>query len=210
MKVLRQHWFDIGIVLAILILIFLASSKADVWGFQFLLWLNLVTLFVHQFEEYRFPGYFPGMVNSVMYHSKQPDRYPLNSNTSLIINVFLGWTVYALAAIFYDKVIWLAIATILVSLGNFVAHTFIFNLKGKTLYNPGLLTSVFLFLPMVCYFFYFIIHHQLATTLDYILGIALGAVLNVVGILKLIDWLKDEKTRYVFEERQLRPIDRKE
>jgi hypothetical protein len=53
-------------------------------------WLSLISLFLHQAEEYRYPGYFPGMVNLVMFASPQPDRYPLNTNTALIVNVVIG------------------------------------------------------------------------------------------------------------------------
>jgi len=165
----------------------------------------LVSLFLHQFEEYRYPGYFPGMVNSVLFSSKQPDRFPLNSNTSLIVNVVIGWGFYFLAAIFAENALWLGIATILVSVGNIVAHTVIFNIKGKTVYNPGVLTALILFLPLSLYFFYFVIQNGLVTPIDWILGIILGIALNYIGILKVIDWLKDENTSYIFPKRCLIP-----
>jgi len=170
-----------------------------------ILWLSLISLFLHQFEEYRYPGYFPGMMNTVMFASKQPDRYPLNTNTSFIVNVLVGWLSYFLAAALAERALWLGIATILVSAGNFFAHTFLFNIKGKTLYNPGMFTAVILFVPIVVCFGKLTIQGHLATSLDWIIGIILGIVLNVVGILKLIDWLKDEDTEYIFPERFLIP-----
>jgi Protein of unknown function with HXXEE motif len=203
MLFLRKKWFDIGFVLSILILSFLWLFKVRLYSLTFLLWLNVITLLLHQFEEYRFPGYFPGMLNVVMYKSKQPDRYPLNTQTAFIINVFIGWSIYILAAVFASHAIWLAIASILISVGNIIAHAFLFNIKGRMLYNPGLFTAIFLFLPMSIYFFCFLINNNIATTADFIIGIILGILLNVVGVLKLIDWLKDEKTRYIFEDRQL-------
>ena len=170
-----------------------------------LLWVSLISLFLHQSEEYRYPGYFPGMMNTVMFSSKQPDRYPLNTNTAFIINVFVGWSSYLLAAILGEKAIWLGIATILVSVGNFIAHTFLFNIKGKTIYNPGMFTAIIIFLPIAAYFGYLVIQGNLATPVDWIVGIFLGIVLNVIGILKLIDWLKDENTKYIFPKRFLLP-----
>ncbi len=144
-----------------------------------------------------------------MYNSEIPDRYPLNTNTSVYINVFLGWFGYLLAAIVDDKAIWLGMATILVSLSNTVAHTTVFNLKGRTIYNAGLATSWLFFAPCI-YFFFKIIHSEnLVSTTDYLIGIPLGFVLNVVGILKLIDWMADKNTTYVFEQRNLLPKDRK-
>ena len=99
-------------------------------------------------------------------------------------------------------------ATILVSLGNFIAHTFLFNIKGKTFYNAGMVTSWILFAPCVCFFFKIIYAGNLINTADYLIGIPLGIILNVVGILKMIDWLKDKNTKYIFGQRNLLPQDR--
>ena len=203
MNFMRLHWFDMGLVLAFVTGGFvLVGNLAPL---SLLLWLSLISLFLHQFEEYRYPGYFPGMMNTVMFSSKQPDRYPLNTNTSFIVNVFIGWFSYLLAAIFAEKALWLGIATILVSVGNFVAHAFLFNIKGKTFYNPGMFTAILLFVPISSYFGYLVIQGHLATPFDWMVGVILGIALNVVGILKMIDWLKDENTEYIFPKRFLMP-----
>jgi hypothetical protein len=201
MNFLRLHWFDLGLVFAFVIGGILLLSNLN--PLALLLWVSLISLFLHQFEEYRYPGYFPGMMNTVIFSSKQPDRYPLNPNIAFIINIFVGWLSYFLAAVFGEKFLWLGIATILVSIGNFIAHTFLFNIKGKTFYNPGMLTAIVFFLPIAAYFGYLLIRSNLATPVDWIVGIILGIVLNFIGILKLIDWLKDENTEYVFPKRFL-------
>lgn len=69
-------------------------------------------------EKYRIAGTFPGMINSVLFKSNMPDRYPLNTNTAFCINVLVGWLTYFLAAILAEKVLWLGITTRLISLGN--------------------------------------------------------------------------------------------
>jgi hypothetical protein len=164
-----------------------------------LLWINLISLFIHQFEEYRFPGGFPRMMNTVMFASDQPDRFPLNSNTALLINLGVGWFFYLLAALFGEKLIWLGMAAILVSTGNFIAHTFLFNIKGKTHYSPGMATAILLFLPISIYFFFLVITRNLASPLDWVLGFVLGIALNYLGILKMIDRLKNKNTVYIFK-----------
>jgi hypothetical protein len=93
----------------------------------------------------------------------------------------------------------------LVSAGNIIAHTVLFNVKGKTLYNPGLVTALLLFGPVVVYFFWLVSTRGLATPLDWLVGLALGAALNYLGVLKLIDLLKDPRTPYVFPVRCLPP-----
>ena len=206
LNLFRYHWFDLALILSIALGTALFITQPT--GMTLLLWLSLGSLFLHQVEEWRFPGYFPGMVNAVMFKSDMPDRYPLNANSGMLINVVLGWSGYLLAALFWKQAIWLAIATILVSVGNIFAHTIIFNIKGKTFYNPGLLTSWLLFVPIVYFFFRLVSAEELASPLNWIIGIGLGIAQNYFGIYKMILWLADTNTLYVFPRRFLSPKDR--
>ena len=203
MNFLRMHWFDMGICLAVVVGGF--TLFMHLGGINLLLWCNLIALFIHQFEEYRYPGYFPGMMNTVMFSSQQPDRFPLNPQIALIVNLLVGWLFYFLAAVINQGAIWLGIATILVSTGNFIAHTFLFNIRGRTHYNPGMLSSILLFLPLSVLFFLRVVQYHSASTLDWTLGIVLGVALNYIGILKMIEWMKDGTTRFIFPARFLLP-----
>jgi hypothetical protein len=209
MNTLRKHWYDLGSILSVIVLVYVFANAGSLTAYELLMWLSLVSLFFHQLEEYRIVGTFPGMMNKVMFHSDLPDRYPLNTNTALIVNVIVGWLFYFLAAFFCEKAIWLGLASMLVSAGNFIAHTFLFNIKGKTFYNAGMITSWIFLAPCVYYFFHTVYANNLITTADYLVGIPLGIALNVIGILKLIDWLKDRNTKYIFGQRNLLPQDRK-
>jgi len=131
MNFIRKHWYDIGAVCSVPILIVLYLHHTTLTVYQLIMWLSLVSLLWHQAEEYRIAGTFPGMVNRVMYNSLMPDRFPLNTQTAVMVNVGMGWTFYLLAAIAGEKAVWLGIATILVSAGNTIAHTTVFNIKGK-------------------------------------------------------------------------------
>lgn len=202
----RYHWFDLALFFAVFLFFLLQAYKFD--SMTFLLLLSLGALFLHQVEEWRFPGYFPGMVNRAMFKSETPDRYPLNANSGMLVNVVLGWGGYLLAVLFWKQALWLAIATILVSVGNIFAHTIVFNIKGKTLYNPGLITSWLLFAPIVYFFFDLVISENLASRSDWVIGIILGVILNYFGVYKMIIWLADIHTPYVFPMRSLIPGDR--
>lgn len=208
MNFLRRHWYDIGGIWGVAIIILLSIFYKKLSNYQLLMWLSLVSLFFHQMEEYRIPGTFPGMVNRVMFNSKLPDRYPLNSNTSFVINVGIGWTLYLTAALVGQQLVWLGMATILVSLGNIIAHTFIFNIKGKTIYNAGLVTCWIFFMPCIYFFAKIICQEDVATTTDWLIGIPLGMIINIVGIYKPISWLADKNTKFIFENRQLLSGDR--
>jgi hypothetical protein len=71
MNFLRHHWFDVGLALALAVSIALLFTTLS--PVSLLLWISLIALFVHQFEEYRFPGYFPGMINLVVSHADFDD-----------------------------------------------------------------------------------------------------------------------------------------
>lgn len=92
MKFLRNNWFDLGAPLAVIVLVYVFFSHHLMTDYQILMWLSLVSLFLHQLEEYRIVGTFPGMINSMMFKSKMPDRYPLNTNSAFYVNVVVGWT----------------------------------------------------------------------------------------------------------------------
>jgi hypothetical protein len=40
------------------------------------------------YEEYVYPGYFPGQFNRGVFNSDSPRNYPLNAQTAMVINVF--------------------------------------------------------------------------------------------------------------------------
>ncbi|MBL6445992.1 HXXEE domain-containing protein [Fulvivirga sp. 29W222] len=202
MDIWRKHWYDVGAVIAVLTLVLLFISKTDLYRFDFLMWGSFASVLLHQFEEYRYPGYFPGMFNKVMFNSDLPDRFPLNTQSSLIINMG-GWGLYFLAALLAQKAIWLCIVSMLVSVGNFVIHTFVFNIKGKTFYNPGMVTSILLFLPITGYFFYYVTSEKMVTLNDFLIGIPIGMIANAL-VIKLVNHYKNTETPYVFEKRQVR------
>ena len=209
MNIFRKHWFDIGGFLSIIVLAFIYLNFKTLSNYQLLMWLSLVSLFFHQLEEYRIVGTFPGMLNTVLYKSEIPDRYPLNTKSAFYVNVVMGWTSYFLAALFAEKAIWLGVAIMLISVGNIIAHTTLFNIKGKTIYNAGLATSWLFFAPCAYFFFSIVYTEHLITITNYLIGIPLGVTLNIVGILKLIDRMADKNTIYIFEQRNLLPKDRK-
>jgi hypothetical protein len=210
MNFLRKHWYDLGGLLALFTIIGIFTYYHAMTDYQLVMWLSLVSLFLHQLEEYRIGGTFPGMANRVMFKSDLPDRFPLNTNSSLFVNVYFGWTSYLLAAVIAEHAVWLGVATIVVSIANSISHTTVFNIKGKTFYNAGLVTSWLFFVPCIYFFFRIVYTENLITPLDYIIGIPLGIAFNIFGILKPMTWFADKNTNYIFEQRNLLVQDRKE
>jgi hypothetical protein len=114
---------------------------------QLLSAMNLIALMVHQYEEYEDPGFFPGQFNRGLFHSDEPDRYPLNTNSALIVNIPLGYTFYVLPILF-PKRRWLGLAPVLFGFAQAFGHGLIFSRLAKAWYSPGFLAAVFLHVPI--------------------------------------------------------------
>ena len=95
---------------------------------------------LHEFEEYGWPGGEPAIMNKVIQPSKRPDRYPLNQNSAMVVNV--AWYPFALVAAIFSGQVWLGLGTLLFWVGQFVIHGVVTNKKLKTVYNPGVLTML--------------------------------------------------------------------
>ena len=188
----------LALALGVLLAVLLVGDADRVTDVRFVLAVSLLTLFLHQTEEYVRPGGFPQMANRAMFRSQLPDRFPLNQRTACVINVGIGWSSYAAAAIAGPHALWLGIATLMVSVGNVVAHTLIFNIRGRTLYNPGLATCWLLFVPVIVWFTVIVVRDELVGPVEAAIGLLLGLALNYLGVLRLIVLLGDPETPYAF------------
>ena len=199
---MERHWFDVGGVFGVVLLVWLSIDGSSLDTITVLLWVSLLTLFAHQLEEWRWPGWFPGMLNVVLFRSTDPWRFPLNIRSGLAVNVGVGWVGYTLAALLGERALWLAFGRILVSLGNCILHLIVLPIRGRMLYNPGMATSLLMFLPVIIWFF--IEAWPLMSTADKVLGLILGLLLNVVGVIGLIR-VMENPTAPQFEARQVEP-----
>src|SRR5271155_150126 len=94
MRFLRRHWYDVGLVAAVLAVVALLVLWRDMDVLQRLLLANFVMLLIHQFEEYGLPGGEPAIMNIALRNSLVPDRYPLNQNSAMIVNVLAAYGFY--------------------------------------------------------------------------------------------------------------------
>jgi hypothetical protein len=190
MSFLRKHWFDMGLILVIPIGIYLWFAWRHNPLLGDILWINAVALLIHHFEEHRFPGKMYRLVTHMLFHKNAMDDDVAQSNVPLVINVLTGWTVYFMAAIFGGRAIWLGIAAMMISAGNFLAHTIFLNWKENRKYNPGMISALSLFLPVSVWFFIMLIKSDAASRVDWIAGITLGIILNLFAMIELFEWFK--------------------
>jgi hypothetical protein len=204
MDFLRKYWQDIGGIVALVVSAALFINQQNMQEIRIILWLSFVAILVHQFEEYRWPGYFPGIFNIVIFKSAIPDRYPLNSQSAMVINLLIAYVFY-LVPVFFIDLIWLGLAPIFMGFFQLIWHGVFANRKAKTMYNPGLFAVLFLHIPIGCWYINYILSHGLATTSDWILGIAYFIVATYILIIKGNMWMKNEKSKFNFTKKQLGP-----
>jgi hypothetical protein len=204
MRNYRDNWFNVGALLALAIAGALALSGRRLSRPRLFSVLNLAALMVHQFEEYGFPGYFPGMLNGGVFKSDKPDRYPLNTNSSLIVNAVAGYPFYLLAVLF-PKRRSLALAPVLFGFGQAVFHALVPPLRAKVLYGPGLLTALFLHVPIGIGYIRAVGSERPLERAELARAAACTLAFAALGIGAPLRLLRDEESPYRFTERQVGP-----
>lgn len=208
LRFLRRHWHDIGLFSALVATAYLIVTWNWAVHLQELLLLNFIVVLLHQFEEYSWPGGFPAVANVVLLPSANPERYPLNQNSSMVANLIFAYGFY-LVPVFFPNVIWLGLAPVLVGgTIQFIGHVIYVNLKLRSFYSPGVATTVFGHVPIAAFYIYQISIHQLADGWDWLLAVVYMIVfvsLNFGVLEQLI--LGDKNSPYPFDEDEMERFD---
>jgi len=204
MKFFRRHWYNAGLVVAVIAAIFLALQWNSMCVLQRVLLLNFIAILLHQFEEYGFPGGEPAIMNIVLQNSPTPNRYPLNQNAAMITNVVGSYGLY-LIPVFFPNIIWFGLAPILFGLGQFLMHGIATNIKLKSFYNPGLGAVTLLHVPLGIYYIYYIQSNGLASVLDWVIGVVFTILFAFIIVNKMTrTWLADKDSPYHFAEEEMK------
>ncbi len=180
MNWLYDNWYKSTIFLAIYLGIFLFVYLKDVNYPLFLLWLQLVIYFIHQFEEYVFPGGFVKFFNTKSLGSDKND-FPLDKKVSFWINIpiiFIALPVSMLLAGYINIAI--GIWTAYFSVINALSHVGLF-LKNK--YNPGFFVSLFLNIPVGIYTIYYFASLNIISLSDQLIGLGIGLLFQIIVML---------------------------
>lgn len=193
-----RRWYDIGLVLAVPAIIW--AMVGDLNTVQLILLLNFVALLLHQFEEMRWPGGSPWILNEVFNRRDGPaDRYPLNQANCAFINI-VAWGFY-LVPVFFPGAVWLGLFQVLLGMvGQLIVHGIIINIKLKTVYNPGLAAVVFGHIPLGIWYLVEVYSQDSVSGRDWLFGVL--TLVGFVGIVMLkvgYGLMADRNTRYPFE-----------
>jgi hypothetical protein len=146
---INRFWQSATLFLAPPLIALLVWFRPSMNAYQWLLWLHLPLLMLHEAEEYVLaPTSFKEFFNlkSPMGTGTNPD-YPLDEGYVFQVNLAIAWPVVIVGAILAPVAPWLGFAMIWFELIiNNVMHTILFQ-GAKPAYNPGLITNSFLLLP---------------------------------------------------------------
>lgn len=203
MNFYRRHWYQLGIIWGAIVLMWLVASWDETGWLQRLCALNFIVVMLHQFEEYMWPGGFPAVMNIGMSGSERPDRYPLNQHNATVTNVVLAYPFYLLP-VFIPGHAWLGIPPILFGLSQFGIHGIRANLAMKTLYNPGLATTILGHIPVGIAYLWYGQSHGLFSGLDWGLGILYTAAFVLLFRKYTFQWSPDINSVHPFTDIELK------
>lgn len=208
MKFFRNNWFRIGLIVFIVLSFYMIFWGNDALSdIQKILMASLMSLPLHQFEEYVMPGGGPVVINRAFYGEQVLYcQYPGNWNSIMIVNVS-AYIFYILALVF-PEAIWLGISTILFNLFQVLGHAFEMNFKLKAWYNPGLATSICLFLPISIYYIYYIVSNGLVVGMDWVYGILMLVLILIVTVIAPVQGLKKKDSPYKIPDWQIQQFEK--
>ena len=203
MQYYRHHWYYTGAILFVALAYLTGFWGSSLEPIPVILIYSFMALLVHQCEEYAHPGGFPAIFNIAVLGEKEvPERYPLNANQALVINVFLAYPFYV-SAIFLPGVIWLGLAQVLFGMFQIILHGIVINLRLKSLYNPGLASVVFLHIPIGIYYIWYVTTNGLASRSDFVIGLLVTIFAALVIIFLPLRFMASKDSKYPFLEREM-------
>ena len=150
MQKINRFWQSANLFLAPVLLVVLIYYKDSMPFYQFLLWLHLPFLMLHECEEYVLsPVSFKEFFNlKSPFGSKTDPNFPLDEGYVFQVNIVIAWPVIIIGALLANIAPWVGFSMMIFELtvNNFM-HTIIFQ-SSKPTYNPGLITNSVLLLPL--------------------------------------------------------------
>ncbi len=204
MKFWRRHWYWIGGVIFVALVFFMGF-----WGSEHLPRIQTILIFswmamlIHQVEEYGYPGGFPSITNMAFLKERhEPYKYVFNPQGCFICNVFFCYAFYIIAILF-PNVVWLGASQVFCALVQLVAHGLLMNIALGWIYNPGLGSAVFLQLPVMIYYIWYVITYMPDKAWQLWIGIP-GCIIAMLLVFIIPAFAtRSRSTPYAFDEEEM-------
>ena len=176
---------------------YLAVLGAVVWVVLFrsdplserALWLGLLVIYMlHQTEEHLWPGGFRQFTNAHVFKSGNDD-WPVDIGGVALINIGYVWLPVGLAVLYPEALRWVGLGWIGLTLINALTH--IVSTIRLRIYNPGLVTSIVLFLPFTIFVLALEAERGMVSGTEIVLIVVAGILLHVpVAALFVVPFLR--------------------
>lgn len=148
-------WLDwqksLPALIAILSIAWFAGLGGPAGGDRSWFLLLLIVYMVHQVEEHLWPGGFRQFANANIFRTGLDD-WPVGRGGVAFVNVGLVWVPIALAVLAPESLRWVGLAWMGLTAVNAVIHI-VTSIRLRVAFNPGVVTSVAIFLPFTFAFF---------------------------------------------------------
>lgn len=132
---------------------------------------------LHQFEEYVFPGGFLPWFNKEVFRSGS-ETSPISPKFALILNIFVGWPVFALVGFLGLDHTWYTMPAMGILFVNAWFHIALSISSAR--YSPGTFTSIMVLLPLSLYTFYYYVMTWEIGFRQLFIAVTTGLVLHVL------------------------------
>ena len=168
---MQENWPSAAPFLAVFSLVTLLAFRPYMDTAIFLIWLQTPVYFLHQSEEYIFPGGFLKYFNRQVLGSKQ-DAFPLTMAASLWINVPVVFVAFPATAILTMQFgVSIGLWTAYFSIINAASHVGMFFKNG---YNPGFVVSVVLNIPVGAFALWYLASNGLTSMPAHMIALAIA------------------------------------
>lgn len=200
MNWLYKYWAKTGGLIALTILIYINfSGEFRFLSLEYICWLNLAALMLHQFEEYVYPGGFMDFFNSNIYNPNGIIKFRINDKGAFLVNVITGWGAYLVGAVIGAKYPVYLMILLAINFVNGAAHTGALIKLRK--YNPGFITGLFLFVPLSIYSAVTFINHGIIDKGSWLVIIA-GTIIGILIIPFTLYLAKNNKSELMGENKE--------
>ena len=207
MKFLMNNWYRLTFVAFIAMAFWAIFFGGELSLVQKLLLASLMALPLHQFEEYQLPGGGPVVINRYFYGRKEGwQNYPGNWLSVAVIN--LSAYVFYILALAFPQLTWLGMATMFFNLYQVLGHCLQMNLKMGTWYNPGMLSSVALFLPISVAYIACTVSGGLVAGMDWLFAVLAFFAMAALSVVAPVQLMKREDSPYAIPEWQAQQLEK--
>lgn len=190
----KRDWAKAGFLISIFLFIFLFVFVKASDFIVFLILFQTPLYMLHQTEEYIFPGGFGQFFNKDIF-KLETENEPIDENFIFFVNVILIWITLPLfgllTTINYNFGLWIPYFSFFAGVSHIALA-----IKAKKKYNPGMIVSLVLNIPVGAWIVYYLYSHRILDSpilnVHCAIGLGVNLVLPVVGAILFKTYMRKQ------------------